>query len=72
MISNFSHFGWDFDPQTAEWIICVKYSMWFRKVLFSNLFWSTLGIVFMDTMILIFWYGRTDPVNGMTYFSEQN
>ncbi len=34
------------------------------KVLFSNLFWSTVGVVFMGTMIIIFWYGGTEVLAG--------
>lgn len=28
-----------------------------RKALFSNLFWSSVSVIFMSTMIIIFWYG---------------
>lgn len=34
------------------------------KVLFSNLFWSIVGVVFMGTMIVIFWYGGTEVLAG--------
>ena len=35
-----------------------------KKVLFSNLFWSSVGVVFMSTMIVIFWYGGTEVLAG--------
>lgn len=35
-----------------------------RRVLLSNLFWSSVGIVFMMTMILIFWFGGTEVLAG--------
>lgn len=28
-----------------------------RKAVFSNLFWSSVSVIFMTTMIIIFWYG---------------
>jgi ATP-binding cassette, subfamily B, bacterial MsbA len=35
-----------------------------KRVLLSNLFWSAVGIVFMMTMILIFWFGGTEVLAG--------
>lgn len=35
-----------------------------KRVLFSNLFWSSVGVVFMSTMIIIFWYGGTEVLAG--------
>jgi ATP-binding cassette, subfamily B, bacterial MsbA len=35
-----------------------------KRVLLSNLFWSSVGIVFMMTMILIFWFGGTEVLAG--------
>lgn len=35
-----------------------------RRVLFSNLFWSSVLVVFMSTMIIIFWYGGTEVLAG--------
>lgn len=35
-----------------------------KKVLFSNLFWSSVGVVFMSTLIAIFWYGGTEVLAG--------
>jgi ATP-binding cassette, subfamily B, bacterial MsbA len=35
-----------------------------KKALLSNLFWSAVGIVFMMTMILIFWFGGTEVLSG--------
>lgn len=35
-----------------------------KRVLFSNLFWSSVGVVFMSTMIVIFWFGGTEVLAG--------
>lgn len=35
-----------------------------RRVLYSNLFWSVVGVMFMGTMIVIFWYGGTEVLAG--------
>jgi subfamily B ATP-binding cassette protein MsbA len=35
-----------------------------RRVLYSNLFWSVVGVMFMSTMIIIFWYGGTEVLAG--------
>jgi len=35
-----------------------------RKALFSNLFWSSVSVVFMSTMIIIFWYGGREVLAG--------
>jgi ATP-binding cassette, subfamily B, bacterial MsbA len=35
-----------------------------KRVMLSNLFWSAVGIVFMMTMILIFWFGGTEVLAG--------
>jgi subfamily B ATP-binding cassette protein MsbA len=35
-----------------------------KKALFSNLFWSSVSVVFMSTMIIIFWYGGREVLAG--------
>jgi len=35
-----------------------------RKAIFSNLFWSSVSVVFMSTMIIIFWYGGREVLAG--------
>lgn len=35
-----------------------------RKALYSNLFWTTVGTVFMITMIIIFWFGGNEVLAG--------
>lgn len=35
-----------------------------RKAMFSNLFWSSVAVVFMSTMIIIFWYGGREVLAG--------
>lgn len=35
-----------------------------KKALFSNLFWSSVSLVFMSTMIVIFWYGGREVLAG--------
>jgi len=35
-----------------------------NKALFSNLFWSSVSVVFMSTMIIIFWYGGREVLAG--------
>lgn len=35
-----------------------------KKVLYSNLFWSAVAIMFMSTLIIIFWYGGTEVLAG--------
>ncbi|MCH8556328.1 MAG: ATP-binding cassette domain-containing protein [Balneolia bacterium] len=35
-----------------------------KRVLFSNLFWSSVGMMFLTTMIIIFWYGGTEVLAG--------
>lgn len=34
------------------------------KVLYSNLFWSSVAVMFMSTLIIIFWYGGTEVLAG--------
>jgi len=35
-----------------------------RRALLSNLFWSSIGLLFMGVMIGIFWYGGMEVLNG--------
>ncbi len=35
-----------------------------KRVLYSNLFWSVVALVFMSTMVGIFWYGGTEVLAG--------
>lgn len=35
-----------------------------RKVLLTGLFWSTVGFMFMSTLVVIFWYGGTEVLAG--------
>lgn len=35
-----------------------------RKVLYSNLFWSSVAVMFLSTLIIIFWYGGTEVLAG--------
>ncbi len=35
-----------------------------KRALLSNLFWSTIGLLFMSVMIGIFWYGGVEVLNG--------
>jgi len=35
-----------------------------KRVLYSNLFWSSVGMLFLTTMIIIFWYGGTEVLAG--------
>lgn len=35
-----------------------------KKVLYSNLFWSSVAMLFMSTLIIIFWYGGTEVLAG--------
>lgn len=35
-----------------------------KKALYSSLFWSSVMLVFMSTMIVIFWYGGTEVLAG--------
>ncbi|MFW6347148.1 MAG: ABC transporter ATP-binding protein [Cyclonatronaceae bacterium] len=35
-----------------------------KRVLYSNLFWSVVGVLFLSTMIAIFWYGGTEVLAG--------
>lgn len=35
-----------------------------KRILFSNLFWSLVAVLFMSTMIVIFWYGGTEVLEG--------
>ncbi|NBC66949.1 MAG: ATP-binding cassette domain-containing protein [Bacteroidetes bacterium] len=35
-----------------------------KKALYSNLFWSSVAVLFMSTLIIIFWYGGTEVLAG--------
>ncbi|MEN9839401.1 MAG: hypothetical protein RL177_880 [Bacteroidota bacterium] len=35
-----------------------------KRALLSNLFWSSIGLLFMSVMIGIFWYGGLEVLNG--------
>jgi ATP-binding cassette, subfamily B, bacterial MsbA len=35
-----------------------------KRVLYSNLFWSSVGLLFMSTMIVIFWFGGSEVLAG--------
>lgn len=35
-----------------------------KRVLYSNLFWSAVAVMFLSTMIVIFWYGGTEVLAG--------
>lgn len=35
-----------------------------KKVLYSNMFWSAVAVMFMSTLIIIFWYGGTEVLAG--------
>jgi len=35
-----------------------------KRILFSNLFWSSVGLLFMSTMIVIFWFGGSEVLAG--------
>ncbi|AXJ00836.1 ATP-binding cassette, subfamily B, MsbA [Cyclonatronum proteinivorum] len=35
-----------------------------KRVLYSNLFWSVVAVMFLSTMIVIFWYGGTEVLAG--------
>lgn len=35
-----------------------------RKALFSNLFWSSVSVMFMTAMVIIFWYGGQEVLAG--------
>ena len=35
-----------------------------RRAILSNLFWSSVGLMFMFTMIIIFWFGGTEVLAG--------
>lgn len=46
-----------FEIQRYNSAVSILFSTAQRKALFSNLFWSSVSVVFMSTMIIIFWYG---------------
>ncbi len=35
-----------------------------RKVILTQLFWSGVGILFLSTLVIIFWYGGKEVLNG--------
>lgn len=35
-----------------------------KKAVYSNLFWSSVAVLFMSTLIIIFWYGGTEVLAG--------
>lgn len=35
-----------------------------KRILYSNLFWSSVGLLFMSTMIVIFWFGGSEVLAG--------
>ncbi len=35
-----------------------------RKILISSIFWSSIGLMFMTTLVIIFWYGGREVIAG--------
>lgn len=53
-----------FEIQRYNSAVSILFSTAQRKALFSNLFWSSVSVVFMSTMIIIFWYGGREVLAG--------